>query len=434
MECSTCEGRQYVRDTPAWWQRMLFIRPRFVLCPACGGNATKRRVEERSEERFTPRPDSAVRPSAKVKEPIRVAEVPPVEKVVLGNVSMGDEDVEFFLAPNPYRKSSPPQPTESVGLTKQETVTLPTDEGLVATLQKRKTSRREIDEALTRTRFCSVSRDGMRIATQRYYDSRIFVIDIGDRKAVSMPGGAGQIHFSSTGRQIAGMSDDRLSIIFYDLETLSPIRQTPSRSGPCYIKTFVWSKDDSKVAVAFEGGFAVLSAADGSTIFERFVSERPIHLAWSRDSTMLAVAHGEKGEVLSGSDGGSLFSWNGPAGGLIRGMSFAHDGSLVAGDSLGHLKRIDVKAQTIGIVSGMASAQAVNVVAAPDSPLLAVGRRDGAFEVWDSRIGRRLFYVSGRTDSEGQGREIDNIEWLPDGRRLCIASGFAETSIWSLPS
>jgi WD40 repeat protein len=313
------------------------------------------------------------------------------------------------------------------------------------------------------TEYFSLSGDGSVIVTRRYFDGRLFVIDANTRETISSfnEDGGRWFQLSHTGRELAVLAKNRRSVILYDLETWQPIRQTPEapaneieaigqrdsgrRRHPSdgEIIRFGLSPDGSSVAISYVGGgLRAFSLRDDRLILEKKDTGKIGYLAWSRDSATLAFADQDacNGLVLSKDTGSQIFAWKSRYPHWIAGLDFTSDGLLIAGDNLGNLNRIDIRAQTIQKLVGFGAATQEDVrngapvmaiSAAPNGSIVAVGRGDGSVELWDISERRLVASATGHANSVGVSKYVECIQWFPDGRRLCTWGGY-DTRIWSI--
>jgi len=298
------------------------------------------------------------------------------------------------------------------------------------------------------TEYFSLSRDGSVIVTRRYFDGRLFVIDANSRETISSftEDGGGWFQLSPTRKELAVLAKNRRSVIFYDLESWQPVHQTPevpanevgsaqkrhSRVGE--IIRFGLSPDGSSVAISYIGaGLLAFSLHDSRPILEKKDAGKILYLAWSRDSTALAFADegARDGIVLSTVTGSQVYAWKSRSPVWLAGLDFTSQGLLIAGDNEGNLDRIDIRAQTIQRLAGIKAAPVMAISAAPEAPIVAVGRGDGSVELWDISEGRQVAQASGHANSEGASKYVECIQWFPDGLRLCTWGGY-ETRMWSI--
>jgi WD40 repeat protein len=280
------------------------------------------------------------------------------------------------------------------------------------------------------TEYISLSRDGSLIVTRRHFDGCLFVIDTNTRQTISSfkPDTDGWFQLTPTGKELAMRAKNRRSVIFYDLETWRPVRET--REVPERIIRFALSPDGSAVAISYVGGgLLACSLHDNRPIVDRKGTEKICYLAWSRDSTMLAFANETfNGIVLSTATGDQVYEWK------LRnpsGLDFTSEGILITGDNPGSLYRIDVGAQAIQKLAGVKAAPVMAISAAPNGSIVSVGRGDGAVELWDIIEGRKVASATGHVNSVGVSKYVECIQWFPDGRRLCTWGGY-DTRIWSI--
>jgi len=287
----------------------------------------------------------------------------------------------------------------------------------------------------TEVEYISLSKDGTVLVTRRHYDGRLMLIDANTRltKSTFKPDGHGWFQITPTGKELATVAKNKRSVVFYDIERWEPTRQT--REVPAEISQFLISPDGSAVAIGYSGGLLACGLADGSPIAEKKVSGENLFLGWSRDSTMLAVACNNEGVVLSRANGDQMYAWPGPVKEKytypVMAVAFMADGVLVAGDNLGYLNRIGVRAQTIHKLAGAEATPVFTISAAPNAPVVAVGRGNGSLELWDISEGQQLGRASGHAASKGVSKYVECIEWFPDERRLCTWGGY-DARIWSI--
>jgi len=88
-------------------------------------------------------------------------------------------------------------------------------------------------------------------------------------------------------------------------------------------------------------------------------------------------------------------------------VDFTSDGVLIAGDNLGYLSRIDIRAQSIKWLTEVETTPVWAISAAPNGPVVAVGRGDGSLELWDISEGRQLTRAPGHADSPAEHKYVN---------------------------
>jgi hypothetical protein len=269
----------------------------------------------------------------------------------------------------------------------------------------------------------------------------MFVLDLNTGQAVSsfMPDATtdptGWFRVTPTGKEIVTAAKDRRSVVFVDIKSGRPLCQTTEVSGD--ILQFAFSPDGSLLAIGYDRGLLVWNVRDGSAVIDKKLAGtgKNCFLAWSRDASTLAIVFNNEATVWSTANWSQLFAWQGPVKANCRypvmAVAFTSDGALIAGDNLGYLSRIDIRAQSIKKLTEVEAAPVWAISAVPDGPIVVVGRGDGSLELWDIREARELARASGHGDSPAVQKYVVCMEWFPDGRRLCTWGGY-DARIWSV--
>jgi WD40 repeat protein len=374
---------------------------------------------------------------------------------MFGKTNVASVSVQREAVPHGVSSIAKPQSTKATGIGLESIFTLPPDDKLQEQLalfqahyDRASSEDREnmpppmtLSDTSRQTEYISLSRDGTAIATRRHYDNRIVVVDANTRLAVSSftpdatTDPTGRFQLTPTGKELATEAKNRRSVVFLDTKSGHPIRQTPE--VPANILQFAFSPDGSVLAIGYDRGLLVWNLRDGSAVVDKKLAGtgKNCFLVWSRDSTLFAIVFNNEATVWSTSNWTQVYSWQGPVKANYRypvmAVDFTSDGVLIAGDNLGYLSRIDIRAQSIKRLTEVETTPVWAISAAPTGPIVAVGRGDGSLELWDVAEGRELARASGHGDSPAVQKFVQCIQWFPDGRQLCTWGGY-DARIWSI--
>ncbi len=200
--------------------------------------------------------------------------------------------------------------------------------------------------------YAALSPDGATLATRRYYDGSLFVVDVNTNKVVSSfkPSAYGRFQFTPSGKELA-IGEER-SVILYETQAWQKVQQTSE--VPANVSRFGVSPDGSLLAIPYSGGVLIWSFREASAVAQRsFPSDgqSQCFMAWSRDSALLATTCRKEGTVWSNGEWGQTYSWKGPvANGMqydVMAVDFTVDKLLIAGDQLGCLSVIDIRSGAV---------------------------------------------------------------------------------------
>ena len=315
---------------------------------------------------------------------------------IFGKKRVASVPVQKEAAPQNVPPVAKPQSAKATGVTLETVLLLPEDDALKERLalfqahyDRASPEKREnmpppmtLADTSTQTEYISLSRDGSAIATRRHYDNRLFVLDPFTRQIISpfTSEATGWFQLTPSEQTVATLSKNGRSVIFHDIESGRSIGQTPDVSAN--IIRFAFSPDGSVLAIGYDGGLLVWNLRDGSIVFDKKLAGtgKNCFLAWSRDATMLAVVFNNEATVWSTSNWTQVYTWQGPVKANYRypvmAVDFTSDGILIAGDNLGYLSRIDIRAQSIKRLNEVETTPVWAVSTAPSGPIVAVGRGD----------------------------------------------------------
>jgi WD40 repeat protein len=210
------------------------------------------------------------------------------------------------------------------------------------------------------------------------------------------------------------------------------------------VNSIDWSPDGTKIAVGAgpatctetpttAHAVRIYNASSGAVI-SNLIGHRcsVISVAWSPDSTVIASS-GTSGIVIAwnASNEQLLYSVP-PTGPGISSLSWRSDGTQFVGVSLasGGVFSWDADTgtrsttQVVAIPDERPQRHTLLSEWRPNSPEIAIGKSDGALEIWDSTSGNFVRALTGHTQS------IQGIDWRSDGSRLASGSADGTVRVW----
>lgn len=236
------------------------------------------------------------------------------------------------------------------------------------------------------------------------------------------------LFFDPEGTSLTGAAGD--TIKRWDLSsgklvwTLRPVKKKP-------IRTFAIARDGKSLALAIEERAVRLFDADtGEERLTYRTNKKATAAALSPDSRTLAVAwhlpkEGAEIRLYDTTLGIERLLMTGQAAPILA-LQFSHNGELLAtAGSDRSVKLWDVKHLSLARGLGRMP-QAVRTLAfSHDDRLLALGERTGAIRIVETTGAERVVL-------SGHLREVNDLEFSPDGQLLASASGDGTARLWRI--
>lgn len=264
------------------------------------------------------------------------------------------------------------------------------------------------------------TRDGRLAATWHEEPHQLVVWDVQTRKALRrlpLPAQAQRAAFAPRSYNVAaGLKDD--SGLLWNFETGS-VRVWKTENTPACVR---FSEDEKRIWIGAQGALAAYDLPDlkPQVMFRDYSALR---LATSRDGRYLATA-GRGGDLgLWDARSNKIVQWY-KLGGTLTSVAFSPDGSrLVAGSAIHGAKLIDtVTGNTMSLTKGLAS-QVFGIDISPDGELMVSGGSDRTVRLWNARDGAELRVLP---DSS---YNISNTAFSDDGR-IFVGTGNGAFDVW----
>ncbi len=231
------------------------------------------------------------------------------------------------------------------------------------------------------------------------------------------------VAFSPDGKHLASISDDlTLRLWSYASRPEQPPLRTTSEG-----RALAWSADGSFLAAAFRDGR--IATYDPETW-----SERAIWKAHEQQVRSLAI-HPDSRQIVSGGREGMVRQWNRDGGlireiavhsGLIEGVAYSPDGSLIASCDRSGLVVIHDAVSGVErqrrIIAGI---RAYSIAFSADGALVAIGGSAGRVVLWN------LGDDSQRTLHEQSG-DIRSVAFHPHGGHFVSGASDGTVALWSM--
>lgn len=276
---------------------------------------------------------------------------------------------------------------------------------------------------------------GGRVATAGF-DSVVTVWDAASGEPrVSLAGHAGgaeSVAFAAAGGRLAsGAGDGKVRL--WQSDRIEPQRVRTANGARL-------------VSIAFgAGGLAASGGLDGSVALSRVgpaagepappaippLQEEVWGLALDPRGRFLAASAGSLVQVwdLGGGPAAERYRFDGQAAWIWSAAIDAAGRLLATADEGGAVSVWDLETGVPALrLPPRGSALAVAFGPDPETPLLAVGRKDGRVEVWDGATGQL------RRELTGHANQVNAVDFAPDGTRLASASLDGTVRVWPLGS
>lgn len=269
------------------------------------------------------------------------------------------------------------------------------------------------------------SPDGQRVVTGGR-DATVCVWEVATgREAMRLEGHTGTVYstaFSPDGSRIATAAQDR-TVRLWDAATGRNRATLRRHSGRVFFTAFS-PRGDLLASASEDATVRVWDVASGE---ERAVLRHPVKAN--------AVAFTDDGRLVTATNDAVLRIWD-PVTGLEVGRRLGHDGGVwsvaCAGQgawiaSGGIDGTVRIWRNDRGSNPACSCGGGVRAVAhAPHGSRVAVGTVSGV-QIWDAEQGRFLHGLS------HDGRQVNDVRFFPDGRRLAAACDRGVVEVWPLP-